>query len=194
VPDGVDDLIQEFKGVVRSYGPREVVQRSITTGACVHLDASAYVELKQRVAAEYQISHADVLVVGSAKLGFSISPKRRWGTFGDDSDIDVAIVSTALYRALWQELSEVLTADPVFNWDRRTSLAKYHLRGWLRPDMLPVSPALRRADKWFEFFRSLTAEQICGPYKISAGVYYDLEFLELYQSRAVAMCKENDPR
>ena len=129
-------------------------------------------------------------MVGSAKLGFSISPAKRWKPFGEESDIDVAIVSTSLYTLLWQELAAILTADPTFNWDRHTPFAKYHVRGWLRPDMMPASPALGRADEWFEFFRSLTAEQVCGPYKISAGIYYDLDFLELYQSRAVEMCRE----
>lgn len=167
---------------------REVVQRYITSGACAHVTEEAAAEVRQRIAAKFEVHHTDVFIVGSAKLGFSIAPHKRWQLFSEDSDIDVAIVSTDLYLRIWRQVADLLMVDPTFSWERKRIFSGKHLAGWLRPDALPPSAALSLADDWFEFFRELTSLQVCGPYKINAGVYYDVHFLERYQERAVEMC------
>lgn len=182
--------ITDFKARLEEQPPREVVQRFITGGVCVHLTEDAFESMRMRVARNFQVHPTNIFVVGSAKLGFSIAPEKRWTHFNDESDIDVAIVSPELYLAVWRQISDILTVDPTFHWRRKGLFAEKHLMGWLRPDALPPSPALVLADEWFEFFRALTAEQVCGPYRVNAGLYYDIHFLEQYQERAVEMCKE----
>lgn len=181
--------IMAFKARLEAQSPREVVQRFITGGVCVHLTEDAFESMRLRIAHNFSVHPTNIFVVGSAKLGFSIAPEKRWIPFNDESDIDVAIVSPELYLAVWRQISDILTVDPTFRWKRKNLFAEKHLKGWLRPDALPPSPALALADEWFEFFRALTADQICGPYHINAGLYYDIHFLEQYQERAVEMCK-----
>ncbi|WP_431842954.1 hypothetical protein [Calidifontibacter indicus] len=184
-------LLASFKYELSRLDALSLVQRRITSGACAQITDDQYADLKHHIAARYSISHADILVVGSAKLGFSIAPRKRYRAFGEDSDIDVAIVSTSLYNQIWRDLAGIQISDPTFNWADRSSFALYHLKGWVRPDKLPHSPGLIRRTEWFEFFRELTSAGTCGPFKISAGIYYDLTFLEMYQERAVQMCMES---
>jgi hypothetical protein len=186
--DIVEAMEIAFGESLLTYDPLTVVQRHITSGTCLMLPDPQYTELKQQVSSHFSIHHGDILVVGSAKLGFSIAPRKRWKRFNDQSDVDVAIVSQKLYLSVWREVSSLVEADPLISWDREKSFLKYMLHGWIRPDLLPKSPALPRADEWFEYFRSLTASGVCGNYKINAGLYYDIHFLESYQSRAVAAC------
>lgn len=167
-----------------------MVQRHITSGECEHVSPTQYIDLKQAVAQKFDVQHTDVLIVGSAKLGFSISPQKRWKSFGEQSDVDVAIISTALYVRLWRQIAKIINVDPTFNWEGRRAFQKYHLKGWLRPDALPVSPGLGFTQEWFEYFAQLTSAEVCGPVHISAGIYYDLGFLEQYQMRAVRLCRE----
>lgn len=184
--DMIEGMKVNFRESLLIHDPLAVVQRYITSGNCLMLPEAQYTELKQHVSSQFLIHHSNILVVGSAKLGFSIAPQKRWKRFNDQSDVDVAIVSQELYLSVWREVSSLVEADPLISWDREKSFLKYMLRGWIRPDLLPRSPALPRADEWFEYFRSLTASGVCGNYKISAGLYYDIHFLESYQSRAVA--------
>lgn len=181
-----------FRDRLAQHGPQQTVQRYITSGSCVHLDENDYGELRQRVSARFGLHPTNVLVVGSAKLGFSIAPTKRWQLFNDESDIDVAIVSSHLYLSIWRQVGELLAKDPLFAWDRKSLLSRKHLQGWLRPDALPTSPGLPISNQWFEFFRQLTETGICGPYKINAGIYYDVQFLELYQEQAVRECLEGE--
>jgi hypothetical protein len=180
--------IEAFRGELTRWSSIEVVQRFVTTGEPTILSPQQYVELKQKIAARFSIHHTEIFVVGSAKLGFSIAPNKRWRAFTETSDVDVAIVSQQLYENIWHQVSFLLARDPFIRWPRKGRFAEYQLHGWMRPDLLPNSPALPLADEWFEFFRELTSEGSCGPYKISAGLYYDMHFLEQYQSRAVESC------
>lgn len=186
--DVTKSRIEVFRSELNRRSSIEIVQRHVTTGDPTIISSLQYVELKQRVAAQFSIHHTEIFVVGSAKLGFSIAPHKRWKAFGETSDVDVAIVSRELYEKIWHQVSFLLTRDPFVRWPRKNKYAEYQLHGWMRPDLLPNSPALSLADDWFEFFRELTSEGSCGPYKISAGLYYDMRFLEQYQSRAVDSC------
>jgi hypothetical protein len=133
----------------------QIVQRYITVGDPAALSSVEHVELKQRVAANFSVHHTNVLVVGSAKLGFSIAPHKRWRPFGDTSDIDVAIVSRDLFEKIWREVSGLLTIDPLVDWQHRDKFASYHLKGWMRPDMLPNSPACLWLTIGLNFFGDL---------------------------------------
>ncbi|WP_157601672.1 hypothetical protein [Saccharomonospora halophila] len=180
----------KFKQAIEKYSNIEVVQRYITGGSCVLVDDSQYAELRQRVAARFGIRHNEILIIGSAKLGFSIAPRKRWKAFHEESDIDVAITSTNMYLKVWHELSRLVDSDHFLDWRRKSKFLQYKIHGWIRPDLLPRSPALPLSDEWFEFFRSVTTEGTCGPYKVNAGLYYDIDFLESYQARGVNLCRE----
>lgn len=62
----------------------------------------------------FNVGNKDFLIVGSAKLGFSLSPRKKlkvFTPFHDDlrvqSDIDIAIISSELFDDLWEGLKEL---------------------------------------------------------------------------------------
>lgn len=168
----------------------DIVRRFITTGTSMHVAADAQHRLRQRVHEEFGIRHQEIMIVGSAHLGFSIAPKKRWRIFNEESDIDLALVSATLYKDLWFEIADLQQKDQLYSWPQRSQWRKNHGRGWLRPDAFPPSPALPRRARWFEFFNEVSRDAICGPYKVTAGLYYDMDFLELYQAGAVQECMD----
>lgn len=129
----------------------------------------------------------DIYLVGSAQLGFSISPSghKRWRAFGDQSDIDLAIVSERLFEEFWNAL-DIYISRPT-SWDRRSRCEKSLASGWIRPDLLPTE----MADDWFGFFRELQRSRLYGGgVKIAAGIYHSMGFLERYQAGAIRECRE----
>src|SRR5689334_2058261 len=46
----------------------------------------------------------EIVVVGSAKTGFSLKPEKAFAKFHDRSDVDVIIISAALFDDAWQRL------------------------------------------------------------------------------------------
>lgn len=190
-------LPEAFKDALsRIDDDAEIVRRYVTGDAagCTILDGEQYAELKERVATEFQIHATDITVVGSAKLGFSIAPRKRWMPFDPNkskpSDVDVAIVSPRLYSEIWAEMAKHAAQNPTTTVDdSRTSWHEFHAAGWIRPDKMPSYKGFERKDRWFEFFRNLTASRACGPHKINGGLYYSHSFLENYQSKSVQQCR-----
>lgn len=166
-----------------------MVQRFVLHGSCHAIDEAAHFEIKNRIATHFGIEvSTDVFVVGSAKLGFSIAPTKRWRPFGDYSDIDVAIVNHDLYQKVWHELHEYFLSGA--DWPNRGRFVKFLAQGWIRPDLLPPSPLFEFVGEWWQFFRDLKREQLAGACKIAAGLYHDVFFLQSYQAGAIASCRE----
>jgi hypothetical protein len=165
-----------------------MVQRHITYGNCYALDDTQYFNLKSRVAKEFDLHHSCVLLVGSAKLGFSIVPDKRYRGFCDQSDIDVAIISPDLFDQMWIALYDYNKQGGF--WPKMDEFQKYLFRGWLRPDKFPPDARFDPASRWWEFFRELTQSQMFGPFAIKAGLYKSWHFLESYQGICIASCKD----
>lgn len=62
-----------------------------------------YYEFRKRIADKFSISFHEVFITGSAKLGFS--PQKR-KPFDYDSDVDVAIISKALYERIMSFIND----------------------------------------------------------------------------------------
>ena len=97
----VHDRIASFRGDFRRFDDAVMVQKHITFGTSYILRAEQYFELKRRISDNFGLHPSHVIVVGSGKLGFSIAPGKRYRPFGEESDLDVAIVSGELFRDLW---------------------------------------------------------------------------------------------
>ena len=178
--------IKDFLEDLETLPDSVMVQKHITFGESYILQRDQYFDLKYEISKQFKIHPSQVLVVGSGKLGFSIAPDKRYRHFGDQSDLDVAIVSDDLFNTLWLAVFEYWNNNRGY-WKREAKFKDYLFRGWLRPDYIP--PYIPSASQWFAFFRKLTESQRFGPYKISAGVYVSWSYLEYYQQTAVAQCR-----
>jgi hypothetical protein len=130
----------------------------------------------------------EVLLVGSAKLGFSIVKTKRYKPFGEESDIDVAIVSSRLFDEFAQATFDYWRRHRY--WPRYEHHVTYQFPGWIRPDFLPPDLQLGRA--WWEFFRRLTSEGVFGSYQIKGGLYKSWHYLESYHSVCIEECKRSE--
>lgn len=179
--------IEAFKDDLSKCSASEFVQKSLIFGDCYMLDKEQYFALRLLVAKQFKV-HPNEVLVGSAKLGFSIAPQKKFRPFGERSDIDVVIVSDILFNSVWSSVYS-LWKDKVI-WEFEGDFKKYLFRGWIRPDKLPPSTKFDFSKDWWEFFREITSSGKFGPYKISGALYKNWDFLESYQHFAVQFCKD----
>ncbi|HWR42274.1 hypothetical protein [Sporomusa sp.] len=152
---------------------------------------SEYFEFRNRIANQFQVSFQEVFIVGSAKLGFS------WykGTdFNLNSDIDVVIVNESLFEHYTKKI-----CDYQYELDRArynidfnekklyNSFLQYMVKGWMRPDKLPISFQVGiLKTEWFDFFNSISyGSSEVGNYEVSGGLYRNYYYLEKYYRLAV---------
>jgi hypothetical protein len=140
------------------------------------------------------VKDINVWVVGSAKLGFSITEKHlptgtlpRYRAFSPGSDIDVAVISPRVFDLIWAELSTHAHRVPCLPWDSG-KLGDYLVCGWLRPDHFPIGPRLRRCDDWGYLFRKLSKDPRYRRHKVRGGLFHSTDHLRQYQARALNEC------
>jgi hypothetical protein len=191
MPERVDPA-EQFKVDLSTLDDLTILDRYFYARPAAMLSNEQESSLRREVARKFQVSMRDVVVVGSAKLGFTLVGKRgrpSLSPFADTSDIDLAIISQPLFLRFWRRAFRF--SQESGDWPDANAFRKYLLRGWLRPDRLPKDAAFPEQREWFEFFQALTASGCYGPFKIAAGIYYDELFWEHYTSVALAECKRS---
>jgi hypothetical protein len=184
---GTGSQLQEFKDDLVRHGAIQLFRKYILDGPCYALSPTLHMELKEAVSQHFSIQFSEVTLVGSAKLGFSLKPQRRYGAFCDTSDIDIAIISSNLFVRVWEEVY-MYKATGAY-WPNAQSFFDYLAFGWIRPDKLPPSDTFKFSNSWWNFFRELTVSQKFGPYNIRAGLYHSTFFLEQYQTICIKQCQ-----
>lgn len=148
-------------------------------------DEDKYFFLKQKVANFFNVSTTKVVMVGSAKLGFSIAPKKIWNDFNEESDIDIVVISETIFDEYWQELLNFninVKARSEQEDKNYREFLEYFLKGWIRPDLFPFN--YPKKNEWFEFFKSISYGKY-GNYKIAGAIFRNEYFFEQYHSRNI---------
>lgn len=60
--------------------------------------------LKEILNKNIGVAFHNVLMVGSGKIGYSLSPQKKFKEFDEDSDIDIAVISSKLFEFIWEKL------------------------------------------------------------------------------------------
>jgi predicted nucleotidyltransferase len=185
----VSDLIVAFKARLQSGATAAaIVREMVTHGSAVMLDEARYAALREETGSRLGVSpNRDVYLVGSAKLGFSIKPKRRYFPFGDDSDVDLAVVSSTLYEKLWAEARRYRRTGGL--WDDLSHFRNDHLNGVIKPYVLPDSGTVPTKRMLFDFGVALQRTKI-SPYSVTLASWHNIDALEDYQAFAVKECIE----
>src|ERR1035438_6763383 len=95
--------VKQFKSLLLSTDGREEVAPQGFSGP-VHAfrqRPAARNLLRRHLVSHLHLSAEGIVVVGSAKTGFSLSPEIFPRPFGMESDIDVVVVDETLFDAYW---------------------------------------------------------------------------------------------
>ena len=181
-------MLEVFKADLNSLSSIQMIRKYILNGGCHVLNDDQHFRLKEQICEHFGIEFNNVILVGSGKLGFSIKSEKRFHSFGEDSDIDVAVVSTKLFQNIWEEA--YLYKKSGAYWPKSASFFRYLSEGWIRPDKLPSSDYFSFTATWWDFFNGITVSKCYGPYKIRAGLYHSMFFLQEYQKICIEQCIE----
>ena len=96
--------LESFCGLLRANSPDDLAKRFLlATSVAAFATSLDYQGFQERV--RERIHSVDwVAIVGSGNWHFSLNPDKLFRPFGIYSDIDVAIVSSDRYNALWDEM------------------------------------------------------------------------------------------
>ena len=179
-------MIHDFKADLLKLDSKQLFRKYILSGPAFALSDGNLYQLKEEICDHFEIEFNDIVLVGSGKLGFSIKPSKRYEEFGDESDIDVAVVSTELFQKVWKEA--FLYKKSRAYWPNVKVFFQYLSEGWIRPDKLPSSRLYRFSENWRTFFNQITSDGRYAKVKIRGGLYHSWFFLQEYQKICIQQC------
>ncbi len=153
-------------------------------------------DFKEIVSSRLGINFHNVQIVGSAKVGYSLSPGKLFMPFHDgtedrpSSDIDIAIISDTMYRKYWDELRQ---AKKIYYQKLFFShLTKSIFNGYINEKDIRRVENLNK--DWEQMIRNVNValqDSIGFVHPISYRLYRSWEDLEIYQIRSIARAQKN---
>lgn len=98
---------------LRKAGPVSFVDRILFDDNAWYFptrSGAEYVDFKEGFAPIFRVLPSEIAVVGSAKFGYSLAPSKAFRAFQpddeqpDQSDIDVVVISKAIFNETWHHL------------------------------------------------------------------------------------------
>lgn len=171
-----------FKHIVKSYNWYFSEYLKIPSDEIV--DRMDY--FKEIVSMGLKISFHSLQIVGSAKIGYSLSPQKLLQPFHDEkpdvpsSDIDIAIVSENLYHKYWNELRMIKGIW----WDKYyyNHLTESIFRGYINEkDLLKINELQRKWEELTSPINVTLQDKLGFVHPITYRIYRDWSDLEEYQ-------------
>ena len=187
--------VDEFKRQLLTRDLDDFVREVVLASEAAHFGVDEHDYVKVRIAESFGVEVSDVQlwIVGSAKVGFSLMEKRvgnnllpAFRPFSAASDVDVAVVCTAIFNSIWTELSRYANRSPVMPWNSG-KLGDYLVHGWLRPDQFPRGKLIK-CNLWWDIFRRFSTDRRLGRRKLRGGIFQSVDDLLLYQKRGFKRC------
>ncbi len=150
-------------------------------------DARAYLDWRMKLASALEIDPRDMLIIGSAAVGVSLSPQKRFKSFGASSDIDVAVISIHHFDVSWRYLRNLGAAYHAL--PKKTKIAvnshraNYVFSGTIATDrILPYLPFGR---VWMEALSKASRESPAEGRSVNIRLYRDSDSLRSYHSAGI---------
>ena len=181
-------------------------------GACLHDDIVPYVFepkppawdiFRSEIGSQLGISHEDIRVVGSGRLGFSMKPWGNLTRFTDKSDVDVVIVNSNAFDELWLSLLHAAyprspLTEKLGGWlrDRRNEV----YTGWITPLDIHLDrkivgekakPVLDFKIRWFNTLKRASRHLPRRHEDVQARLYRTWRHAELYHLNSLAELRKS---
>lgn len=151
---------------------------------------------KEIVSNSFGVSFHSAQIVGSAKLGISLSPNKPFRRFIDkagegaqkESDIDIAIISNSLFNEIWDKIREERKRTVI---PKYSTIANSIFRGYINDKEFKDLDGLRKG--WEEKISKcniLLQGELSIIHPISYRIYRNWEDLEDYQLDGIVKTKE----
>lgn len=173
-----------------------VVQKYLLDGTAYFFDTTPSIDefiFKKEIASSLNVHLRNIAIVGSGKLGFSLKPDRAderfypFKKFDQDhrSDLDIAIISNRLFDSQLVKLYEYTNRYTGLNWwpgqaRGKKSMTNYLLKGWIRPDFLPIGYKISD-----EINNTQSKYKMTFGRDVNIGIYKSWYFFESYHENNI---------
>lgn len=175
----------EFSELLGSRDHTRIIEELLIAGVpYVFRDSPVdYDALRSTLGAALHLPADAMTVVGSGRIGFSLSPDKFGVPFSTKSDLDVVVVSAELFDVAWLDLLRL--GRKYFGLQKGVrswidSHREGHIFwGFILPDRLPGAVAL--SPTWFRIFRGLARLPALSGRDVTGRLYRTWDHVRVHQ-------------
>ena len=176
--------LEHLKQAIKEFGTTKALNEYLFASKpiCFAKNEALVWEIRRRISEYFDIPTRNLEIVGSAKLGFSLSDERFGKPYNNSSDIDIVIVSPELFAQFWNDLLYFDNRYYSLSTEQRLNLEDSYStvhKGYLSPDKLPKS---ERKEIWWKLFNELSNKPKFEYRKIRGRLFLSWKFVEKYYS------------
>lgn len=177
--------LKALKDEIVSKPLTRVINKYVLSGdsKCFGGDVDFILELKEILSDYFKVPIKNIEIVGSAKLGLSLSKERYGSKYDKNSDIDLVLVSPELFDKAWHELLKLEYKFHQLSEKERAFLEDCYRtlhRGFISPEKLPPTTDFHKY--WWSKFSELSSIKKYEYRKIRGRLFKDWWFAEKYYS------------
>lgn len=145
-------------------------------------------ELKGILNSKIGIAYHNVLMVGSGKTGCSLSPDKNFKTFNENSDIDIAIISSKKFNDMWAKIREASMNEHI----AYNHIASAVFRGFINEKHFSsIDFARQYWNSQIEDMNRCIQEEIGIYHPVNYRIYRSWEDLETYHINGINILRKN---
>jgi hypothetical protein len=182
---------EEFLVMLYERNHAEIVEEHLVSGLpfAFQENATAYDLLLNTLSEELRLRRESITMVGSGRIGFSLSPDKFGTPFSSESDLDMLIVSEELFDKAWFDMLKLGRKYSglevrVRNWVDAHRMNNIYW-GFIQPDRLPG--VVQIAAAWFRAFRGLSRHRDLARREIGGRLYRTWDHVQVHQLHTLRM-------
>ena len=185
--------IEAVKKDLETLKPTHFVTKWVmeTTPYIFEENPMEYILWRENIAQQINTDPTDILISGSACLGFSLNPSKNFKLFDERSDIDVCIISPYYFDTAWRELLRLNPNN--LRGKMRSALVDHRTRliywGTIATDR--ILPLLSFGPSWDKTTRESRSLKTLEDRDINFRIYKDRRSMREYLIQGLEKCKES---
>ena len=186
----------EFETLLKTHAIDWIIEHHVFNGLPFYSSNKPEVhnQMIRAISTGLNVPQSDICVIGSGRIGFSLSPLKFGEPFDQFSDIDVCVVSPSLFDLSWLDiLGKRRTTRATFHprtkrnlWEHRER--HYVYNGWVYPES--VGQALEIGQRWLTTFNGLSRIAELASRSVGGRLYRTWEHARLYHHWSLEKVKQ----
>lgn len=152
----------------------------------------SYIDWKERLSTLIRVDSKAIVFTGSSSAGYSFNPAKNFKAFGDESDIDVAIISSLHFDIAWHFLRNIGTKYHRLRPKEKNAIDDHKERliyfGTIATDK--IVHLLPFGREWVGAMNEMKTIEPTKDREINFRIYKDFEALKSYQINALIKVKD----